>query len=124
MACCEGAQRAAMPRRGAGVKSVKVRVLKMCQSCQALRINGVLCHEIGCPDAWKDYSRVCKWCGSTFVPDDRDQICCDESCYCAWAGLPSPDDFDDFDELSNDDGFWDADEESGDPTDDLKVYVD
>lgn len=25
-----------------------------CNSCSPCRINGVLCHETGCPDAWRD----------------------------------------------------------------------
>lgn len=96
----------------------------MCQSCQVARINGVLCHEIGCPDAWKDYSRTCKWCGSTFVPEDRDQVCCDEGCYCAWAGLPDPNDLDrDWMDYIEDD-LEDDDDDSHGPVDDLTVYVD
>lgn len=64
---------------------------------------------------------MCKWCGSTFRPEDRDQVCCDESCYCAWAGLPSPDDIEEFDEWDNDDGFWDADNEDIDIEDDRDI---
>ena len=60
----------------------------MCQSCQAVTINGLVCHERGCPDAWKDYKRTCKWCGSEFTPDDRYQTCCDEDCISAYYGLP------------------------------------
>ena len=52
----------------------------MCQSCEAMRINGVLCHETGCPDAWRDEKRECKWCGSPFTPEDRNQRFCDEDC--------------------------------------------
>jgi hypothetical protein len=59
----------------------------MCQSCQALRINGVLCHEIGCPDAWKDYSRECKNCGCNFRPEESDQQFCDEGCAASYWGL-------------------------------------
>ena len=51
-----------------------------CGSCEALMINGVYCHETGCPDAWKDYTRECKWCGTEFEPEDRHQILCDVSC--------------------------------------------
>ncbi len=53
----------------------------MCSSCEALRINGVLCHETGCPDAWRDYNRECKWCGQEFKPEDHNQQFCDEACY-------------------------------------------
>ena len=51
-----------------------------CDSCEALMINGVYCHEIGCPDAWQDYLRECKWCGSESKPVDRYQDCCDDEC--------------------------------------------
>lgn len=51
-----------------------------CDSCQLIRINGIICHEIGCPDSWKDKSRECKWCGADFIPEDRDQHFCEESC--------------------------------------------
>ena len=52
----------------------------MCESCQALMINGVLCHETGCPDAWKDYKRECKWCGQEFSPETKEQVCCSDDC--------------------------------------------
>jgi hypothetical protein len=45
----------------------------MCQSCEALTINGVLCHEHGCPDAWRDYKRKCAWCGQEFIPENKYQ---------------------------------------------------
>jgi hypothetical protein len=60
----------------------------MCQSCQALMINKVLCHEIGCPDAWKDYKHECKWCGNEFIPEERNQNFCDQSCCNAYFGFP------------------------------------
>ena len=34
----------------------------MCDSCEVLNINGVNCHEHGCPDAWKDYKTECYEC--------------------------------------------------------------
>ena len=34
-----------------------------CNSCEALMINGVYCHEAGCPDAWRDYTSECAECG-------------------------------------------------------------
>lgn len=52
----------------------------MCDACEALVINGVLCHETGCPDSWKDTERECKECGCDFVPEDRDQWFCSEEC--------------------------------------------
>lgn len=52
----------------------------MCEQCEVMTINGVLCHEHGCPDAWKDYERECDWCGTEFIPENRDQIYCCPSC--------------------------------------------
>ena len=50
-----------------------------CDSCAVLVINNVICHENGCPDAWKDEVRSCKWCGTEFKPADRwQQFCCDD----------------------------------------------
>lgn len=57
-----------------------------CPSCEALMINGVYCHEQGCPDAWKDETRECKWCGGEFKPEHRHQDCCDDSCAEAYHG--------------------------------------
>lgn len=51
-----------------------------CSSCQIAVINGMVCHETGCPDAWKDETRKCKWCGSEFKPEYRLQRCCDDDC--------------------------------------------
>lgn len=49
-----------------------------CQSCELLRINGVVCHEIGCPDAWKDHERDCFVCGCDFRPESRFQSVCQD----------------------------------------------
>ena len=55
--------------------------MKNCNQCDVLYINGVKCHEAGCPEAYKDEIRVCKWCGSEFEPENKKQdFCCDE-CY-------------------------------------------
>jgi len=51
-----------------------------CDSCEILVINNVICHETGCPNAWKDETRVCKWCGRSFKPKNRHQQCCDSAC--------------------------------------------
>ena len=56
----------------------------MCDSCEVLNINGTNCHETGCPNAWKDSKRKCKWCGTEFTPDHRGQEYCDDSCYEAY----------------------------------------
>ena len=60
----------------------------MCNSCEVMRINGVLCHEIGCPDAWKDYTKECKWCGQDFQPESEHQECCSHSCHVSYSGVP------------------------------------
>jgi len=51
-----------------------------CPGCEVSYINGVRCHEHGCPEAWKDYKSECKWCGRLFKPEERGQYFCDESC--------------------------------------------
>lgn len=50
-----------------------------CDSCEALMINGLYCHEHGCPEAWRT-TRECKWCGQAFEPESRWQVCCDDDC--------------------------------------------
>lgn len=52
----------------------------MCTQCEALMINGIYCHEHGCPIAWQDYSVECKWCGSKFKPEEKGQRFCEDSC--------------------------------------------
>ena len=52
----------------------------MCQSCNELNINGINCHEQGCPDSWMDAKYECNWCGGEFVPDEKHQMFCCESC--------------------------------------------
>jgi len=54
-----------------------------CDSCQIVSIQGVPCHETGCPDSWIDpatgrgYIRECKWCGSKFEPEEKEEhFCC------------------------------------------------
>ena len=51
-----------------------------CDSCDVVVINNIICHEIGCPDAWKDETRECKWCGCSFKPEERNQEFCDTEC--------------------------------------------
>jgi len=51
-----------------------------CPSCEVVNINGVSCHEIGCPDAWKDQMVECDWCGEEFKPEYRGQKYCCDSC--------------------------------------------
>lgn len=63
------------------------RVHHRCSSCQIVRINGVVCHETGCPEAWKDSLRECKECGTEFVPTERAQACCDDDCMRMYHGF-------------------------------------
>lgn len=51
-----------------------------CHSCEMLRINGTVTHEIGCPDAWRDEVRECKNCGEKFLPTEQGQDCCSHIC--------------------------------------------
>lgn len=51
-----------------------------CEQCVVLMINGVRCHEIGCPIAWRDYDRECRWCGQSFRPAAQHQRACDDAC--------------------------------------------
>ncbi len=54
----------------------------MCQSCEALTINGLYCHEHGCPDAWKDVK--CKLCGRKPGDDLKPLMCiCEIDTRCA-----------------------------------------
>lgn len=52
----------------------------MCEQCNTMVINGVLCHEHGCPDAWKDYKKECVWCGQEFMPEYAHQTHCSIEC--------------------------------------------
>ena len=56
------------------------KMKEYCGSCDLLVINGLKCHEFDCPDAWRDYERECKWCGTKFIPEEKDQDCCEISC--------------------------------------------
>ena len=49
-----------------------------CDSCQLVRIQGKACHEIGCPDSWKNQTRECHCCEFDFIPEDRFQSYCDD----------------------------------------------
>jgi hypothetical protein len=47
-----------------------------CYGCSPSRINGVFCHEYGCPEAWKDKPKTCFMCGcEIFVPNGVSEIC-------------------------------------------------
>ena len=51
-----------------------------------MAINGVVCHETGCPDrgidptTGKPYHKECRWCGQTFAPDNVEETFCDGDC--------------------------------------------
>ena len=52
-----------------------------CDQCEELMINGVRCHEQGCPNMWKDEVRECKWCGDKFRPRYKWQRYCSDECH-------------------------------------------
>jgi hypothetical protein len=52
----------------------------MCQSCEVVKINGIVCHELDCPDAWIGLKVRCLWCGQEFVPKEKNQRLCSEEC--------------------------------------------
>ena len=54
--------------------------MSKCTSCEALMMNGVYCHETGCPDAWRDYVRECAECGCNFKPVERYERYCSSDC--------------------------------------------
>ena len=49
-----------------------------CDGCSPSRINGVLCHETGCQDSWRDSERECRECGCDFRPLERYAAVCDD----------------------------------------------
>jgi len=58
----------------------------MCSHCEVLYINGVKCHETGCPVAYLDGIAECEWCGQS-IPSGEGvrqrggkSFCCDD-CY-------------------------------------------
>ena len=57
-----------------------------CTACEAVKINGVICHEHLCPQRHIDlttgepYSVVCNWCGQDFTPEDNGQAFCSDDC--------------------------------------------
>ena len=62
-----------------------------CNDCSPSCINGVLCHETGCPSAWKDEAKTCDECGQKFY-ERRGTTC-----------TPCLDATDDFEELEGED---------------------
>ena len=56
-----------------------------CDECDAAMINGVFCHETGCPNTRKRYDSssdtwkticICRECGGEYDPDNGP--CCEE----------------------------------------------
>ncbi len=50
-----------------------------CTQCQYVYINGVGCHETGCPEMWKNQAVHCFECGFPFLRNERYQKTC-ENC--------------------------------------------
>lgn len=62
-------------------------------------INGVFCHESGCPEAWRDSVRECAECGDEFHPIDRYQRLCGDCLECnSWDDEDEYDDWEDEDD--------------------------
>ncbi|NOQ21620.1 MAG: hypothetical protein GQ565_03075 [Candidatus Aegiribacteria sp.] len=51
-----------------------------CDSCNPDMINGVLCHEHGCPDAWRDQKIACFSCGCAFYSREPGLRYCSLEC--------------------------------------------
>lgn len=53
-----------------------------CDGCTPSMVNGVLCHEQGCEESWRDKRIECWDCGYEFFPQlQTEGRCCD----CAYA---------------------------------------
>lgn len=57
-----------------------------CDSCVATMIQGVYCHEQGCPEAWRDQTYECKFCGEAFKSKNQHTILCCDECVEAYYG--------------------------------------
>jgi len=49
-----------------------------CDGCDVVVLQGVLCHESGCPEAWKDRQKRCGICGGEFYGDSKCQAVCED----------------------------------------------
>ena len=56
------------------------RLRYSCDQCEMLRICGVVTHESGCPEAWRDAKYACHNCGCDFEPQERYQRYCSPCC--------------------------------------------
>ena len=49
--------------------------MSACPNCETLGINGVLCHETGCPTPYIEKMLECAWCGTKFkVQEDEEPV--------------------------------------------------
>ncbi len=47
-----------------------------CDQCNPAMINGVYCHETGCPNEWRDIKKDCFECGFDFYREYQfDEVC-------------------------------------------------
>ena len=63
-----------------GAESVNVPATGRCDGCMVNTVNGVRCHEHGCPSAWREEVRECLWCGTAFVPESPLERFCSADC--------------------------------------------
>lgn len=54
-----------------------------CDSCEAAAINGVYCHETGCPESARIKANACRECGDQMDTDGRNTRYCPscDTCY-------------------------------------------
>lgn len=50
--------------------------LNGCDGCNVIKVNGILVHEQGCPDQWRDQKIDCFECGFEFRPEEKFQTIC------------------------------------------------
>ena len=58
-----------------------------CKSCTLLRICGKVCHEAGCPEAWRDVLGKCFECGCEFERESGSDAYCSPCCSAASIGV-------------------------------------
>jgi hypothetical protein len=51
-----------------------------CDQCEMVAINGVACHEQGCPSSHVGTVRECFECGCEFEPESRFSRYCSDEC--------------------------------------------
>jgi hypothetical protein len=76
-----------------------------CDGCSPANINGVFCHETGCPESWRDHEVECDECGDEFYPESRGERICKDC-------------IDDADDWFSDEDDEDEDEDEDDEQDD------